>query len=123
MYLPTGNPHTSDEVLMHLGNYSSGRFRTEKGVRQSCTLSPLLFNIYREFVMCKTLENWAGGVSASEAKLNNLRYADHTVLLANDKEELMKDLKEKSLNYGQEIDNGNTKVVIVDRQRFILDQM
>lgn len=55
--------YQQNEAFVRIDGSISKQFRTAKGVRQGCVLSPLLFNIYGEWVMRKATENWEGGVS------------------------------------------------------------
>ena len=63
-------------------------FQIGKGVRQSCILSPCLFNFYTEYIM------WNSGLGEAQAgikiarNINNLRYVDDTTLMAESEEEL-----------------------------------
>ena len=59
-------------------------FNIEKGVRQGCILSPYLFNLYSEAIM-RNLEELDEGVNIGGTRINNLRYADDTTLLAESK--------------------------------------
>ena len=67
-------------------------FRTEKGIRQGCILSPFLFNLYTEYIMWDAeLNKVQAGIKISidwEININNLRYADDTTLMEENKEEL-----------------------------------
>ncbi|KMQ89503.1 endonuclease-reverse transcriptase [Lasius niger] len=90
-----------------------------KGVRQGCILSPLLYNIYSEYIMRQVLEDWNGGVTIGGEKISNLRYADDTLLVARSKEELLAlldRLNNTSLDYGLHINNTKTRIMIVDRE-------
>ena len=61
------------------------RFSIGKGVRQGCVLSPYL-NLYSEYIMKQAnLEELDMGVRMGGRKINNLRYADNTTLLAESK--------------------------------------
>lgn len=66
----------------------SNWFRVKKGVRQGCVLSPCLFNIMAEIVMRRVLDDWSGGFKIGGLNINNLRYADDIVLIAESEEEL-----------------------------------
>ena len=58
-------------------------FGIGKGMRQSCILSPVLFNLYAEVIMRKLdLHSSSIGVKIEGRTINNLRYADDTTLLA-----------------------------------------
>ncbi|KAA5557044.1 hypothetical protein F3G48_33055, partial [Pseudomonas aeruginosa] len=93
-------------------------FKFRKGVRQGCILSPVLFNIYGEYIMRRTCEGWDGGVTIGGVKLSNLRYADDTTLLAANENEmaaLMSKLENISLELGLAINRSKTKVMVIDR--------
>lgn len=108
------NSHT--KVRVH--NAFSESFSTEKGVRQGCVLSPQLFNIYGEHIMRRALDHWQGGIAVGGQRINNLRFADDTTLIAADERELAELLhrvEEESRKYGLLINRNKTKLMIVDR--------
>ena len=58
-------------------------------VCQGCILSPCLFNLYAEYIMRNTgLEEAQAGMKIAVRNINNLRYADDTTFMAENKEEL-----------------------------------
>ena len=58
-------------------------FQIGKGVHQGCILSPCLFNFYAESIMRNTgPEETQGGIKIAGRNINNLRYADDTILMA-----------------------------------------
>ena len=62
---------------------------TGKGVRQSCILSPWLFNLYAEYIMWNArLDEAQAGIQIAGRNTNNLRYADNTTLMAESEKEL-----------------------------------
>ena len=64
-------------------------FKIGKGVHQSCILSPCLFNFYAEHIMWNIgLDNSQAGIKIVRRNINNLRYADDTTIMAENKEEL-----------------------------------
>jgi len=64
-------------------------FQIGKGVRQGCILSPYLFNLYAEYIMRNArLDKAQAGIKIAGRNINNFRYADDTILMAESKEEL-----------------------------------
>ena len=64
-------------------------FQIGKGVRQGCILSHCLFNFYAEYIMWNAgLDEAQAGIKIARRKINNLRYADDTTLVAESNEEL-----------------------------------
>ena len=56
---------------------------------QGCILSPCLFNFYAEYIMRNTgLEETQAGIKIAGININNRRYADDTILMAESEEEL-----------------------------------
>lgn len=50
------NLYDDGESRVRVNNVLSRPFKPEKGVRQGCNLSHVLFNIYVEFIMRKAIE-------------------------------------------------------------------
>lgn len=61
-------------------------------VRQGCVLSHLFINLYTDNIFREAVEDRTWGIIAKGVVIKNVRYADDTVLLATDKEDLQEDL-------------------------------
>ena len=82
-------------------------FQIGKGVHQGCILSPCLFNLYAEYIMWNAgLDEAQAGIKISGRNINNLRYADNTTLMQENKEGL------KSLKVKEESENVTLKLNI-----------
>lgn len=106
-------------AVIRVENVTSEKCDIRKGVRQGCVLSPLLYNIYSEYIMRLVLDDWKGGIKIGGRTFSNLRFADDTVLIAESEEELLTllhSLENKSREFGLNINYGKTRVMIVDRE-------
>ena len=63
-------------------------FKIEKRICQGYILSPRLFNVYAEYIMGNAKLDEAQTGSVIARSINNLRYADDIILMAESKEEL-----------------------------------
>ena len=91
------------------------RFQIGEGVHQGCILSLCLFNFYAEYIMWNAgLDEAPAGVKTLGKNLNNLRYADDTILIAERKEELkslLMKVKKESETAGLKLDIQKTKIM------------
>ena len=90
-----------------------------KGVPQGCILLPCLFKLYAEYIMRNTgLEEEAqAGIKIAGRNINNLRYADDTILMAESEEEiktLLMKVKEESEKVGLKLNIQKTKIMASD---------
>ena len=82
------NLYAGQEATVRTGHGTTGCFQIGKGVRQGCTLSPCLFNLNAEYIMRNAgLEEAQSGMNIAERNINNLRYADDTILMAESESE------------------------------------
>ena len=77
------------EATFRTGHGTTHWLQIGKGVHQGCILSPCLFNFYPEYIMRNAgLEEAQAGIKIAGRNINNLRYADDTILTAESEEEL-----------------------------------
>ena len=98
------NLYAGQEATVRTGHGTTDWFQIGKGVPQGCILSPCLFNVYAEYIMRNAgLEETQGGIKIAGRNINNLRYADGTILMAESEEELkslLMKVKEESEKVG-----------------------
>ena len=83
------NLYAGQEATVRTGHGTTDWFQIGKGVCQGCILSPCLFNLYAEYIMRNTrLEEAQAGIKIPGRNVNNLRYADDTILMAESEEKL-----------------------------------
>ena len=83
-------------------------------IHQGCTLSPSLFNLYAEYSMQNArLDDSQAGIKISGRNINNLRYADDTILMAESEELkcLLMKVKEESKKFGLKLNIQKTKIM------------
>ena len=74
---------------MRTGHGTTDWFQIGKEVHQGCVLSPCLFNLHVEYVMRNAgLDEAQAGIKIAGRNINNLRYANDTILIAESEEEL-----------------------------------
>ena len=98
------NLYAGQEATVRNGHGTTDWFQIGKGVRQDYILSPCLFNFYAEYIMQNTgLDEAQAGIKIAGRKINILRYADDSTLMAEREEELkslLMKVKEESEKLG-----------------------
>ena len=107
------NLYVGQEATVRTGHGTTDWFQIGKGVCQGCILSPCLFNFYAEYIMRNAgLEEAQVGIKIAGRNINNLRYADDTILMAESEEELkslLMKVKEGSEKVGLKLNIQKTK--------------
>ena len=77
------NPYAGQEATVRTGHGTTDWLQIGKGVRQSCILSPCLFNFHAEYIMRNAgLKEAQAGIKIARRNINNLRYANDTIIMA-----------------------------------------
>ena len=109
------NLYASQDATVRTRHGTTDWFQIGKGERQGCILSPCLFNLYAQYIMRKAgLEETQAGIKIPGRKINNLKYADDTILTAESKEELkslLMKVKVESEKVGLKLNIQKTKIV------------
>ena len=83
------NLYASQEATVRTGHGTRDWFQIGKGVHHGFILSPLLFNLYAEYIMRNAgLQEAQAGIKIARRNINNLRYTDDTTLMEESEEEL-----------------------------------
>ena len=104
--------YAGQEATIRIGHGITGWFQI--GVHQGCILSSCLFNLYAEYIMRNAgLEEAQARIKTAGRKINNLRYADDTTLIAESEElkSLLMKVKEESEKVGLKLNIQKTKIM------------
>ena len=107
------NLYAGQEATVRTGHGTTDWFQTGKGVHQGCILSPAYLT-YAEYIMRNAgLEEAQAGIKIARRNISNLRYADHTTLMAESEElkSLLMKVKEESDKVGLKLNIQKTKIM------------
>ena len=86
---PLRNLYVGQESSVKTGHGIISWFKIGKEVQQGYTLSCFLFNFYAEYIIRNAgLDESQAGIKVAGKRINNLRYADDTTVMAEIEEEL-----------------------------------
>ena len=114
------NLYWDQSAAVRIGGELSEYKLIKRGVRQGCVMSPDLFNIYSEMIL-RNLENYPG-VKINGENINNIRYADDTVLIADSEENLQRLLDitiEKSEEMALTLNGKKTDCMVISKKKAI----
>ena len=92
--------YAAQAATVRTGHGTMDWFQIGKGVHQGCILLPCLFNLYAEYIVRNArLDKAQIGIKIVGRNVDNLRYADDSILMAESEEEqksLLMKMKEES---------------------------
>ena len=107
--------YAGQEATVRTGHGTADWFQIGKGICQGCILSPCLFNLYAEYIMRNVgLEEAQDGIKIAGRNINNFRYAEDTILMAENEEKLkslLMKVKEESEKVGLKLNIQKTKII------------
>ena len=111
------NIYWEQTAAMRIGNDLSAFQDIKRGVRQGWVLSPDLFSIYSEITM-RALEGMPG-IKVGGYNMNNIRYADDTVRIAdneNELQEMLDTVVRESEKKGLSLNKKKTEVMVISKK-------
>ena len=111
------NLYWNQRACIRNDNEVSDFAEIKRGVRQGCILSPSLFNLYTECIF-QSIEGMPG-INISGNIVNNLRYADDTVLIADNEQDLQNivdTIHRQSKEFGLDMNVKKTKTMVISRK-------
>ena len=109
------NLYAVQEATVRTGHGTTDGFQIGKGICQGCILSPCLFNFYAEYIMRNAgLAEAQAEIKIARRNINNLIYADDTIVMVESEEEsksLLIEVKEESEKVGLKLNIQKTKIM------------
>ena len=109
------NLYAGQEATVRTGHETTNWFKIGKGIPQGYILPPCLFNLYAEYIVRNAgLGEAQAGIKIARRNISNLRYADDTILMAENKEELkslLMKVKEESEKAGFKLNIQKNKIM------------
>ena len=109
------NLYAGQEATFRTGHGTTDWFQIRTGVRQGRILSSCLFNLYAEYITWHSrLDKAQAGIKIVGRNINNLRYTDDIILMAESEEELkslLMKLKEENKKVGLKLNIQKTKIM------------
>ena len=103
------NVHAGQEATVRIGPGTMDWFKIGKGIHQNCIPSPCLFNLYADYIMSNSrLDDSQAGIKIAGRNINNLRYVDDIMLMA----EIQEKLKSLLMRVKEESDKAGLKLNI-----------
>lgn len=112
------NLYWGQKAAVRVEDRLTDEINIRRGVRQGCVLSPLLFNVYSEELFAEAFEELSEGISINGEHINNIRYADDTILLADTLEgmrTMLELLAQHGSEYGLNLNASKTKYMIISK--------
>ena len=109
------NLYAGQETIVRTRHGTTYWLQIGKGVRQGCILSPCLFDFYAGCIMRNAgLDESQTGIKIAGRNINNLRYSDDIILMADNEEELkslLMRVKGESEKTGLKLNTQKTKIM------------
>ena len=112
--LPPEKSCAGQEATVRTGHGTTEWFQIRKGVRQGCTLSPCLFNLYAVYIIQNAgLDEAQAGIKIAGRNVNNLKYSNDTTLMAESEElkSLLMKVKEEGEKAGLKFNIQKAKIM------------
>lgn len=119
------NLYYKQKGAVRIEDKTTTEFEVKRGIRQGCG-ERTLFNLYSEEIMKNALYNVTVGIKVNGIPIHNIRYADDTVLLAENIEDLQTLLDrvvEASAEFGLTLNARNTKHMIITKKNNVNNQL
>lgn len=117
------NVNADEKYLKIIGNlywhHLTEDINIKKKVRQGTVLSPTFFNLYVEWIFSEALQDLEISIKVNDRIVNNIRYADDTVLLAGnpqDPQTILHVVNAKGREADLRINVEKTKMIVVCKE-------
>ena len=113
------NLYLDQTTVVKIGDMCTDPSNIGRGVRQGCSLSPILFTIYAEMMMAEAMEGMDEGIVLGGKIVQDVRFADDQGMVANSErclQRMMDRLVDVAKGYNMNIKIKKTKVMRVSRK-------